>query len=74
MLTLELGPVSATVETALDRGGWVAFVPDGALVERGRIALTVPPWGGGAPTEGTSSECCTVFGARAARSDPVKLT
>ena len=35
--------VDEIIETVLDRGGWVAFVPDGALAEHGRITLTVRP-------------------------------
>jgi len=35
--------VDEVIETVLDRGGWVAFVADGALAEHGRIALTLQP-------------------------------
>ncbi|MGY1705776.1 hypothetical protein ACI79C_14505 [Geodermatophilus sp. SYSU D00697] len=33
--------VDELIETVLVRGGWVAFVPDGALAEHGRVALTL---------------------------------
>lgn len=31
--------VDDLVEAVINRGGWVAFVPDGALADRGRVAL-----------------------------------
>lgn len=39
--------VDELIETVLDRGGWIAFVDDGALAEHGRIALTVRAPGSG---------------------------
>jgi hypothetical protein len=33
--------VDELIETVLLRGGWIAFVPDGALAEQGRVALTL---------------------------------
>ncbi len=33
--------VDELIETVLLRGGWVAFVPDGALAEHGRVALAL---------------------------------